>query len=378
MEILVCPACKAGLTLEAFKESEQIDEGLLTCSCGQWFPIIRGVPRMLLGALRPDFSAFQKKHSRLLPKLAATVASARQKAYTRKSFSLEWKAYAKYGWEGRGEDREISDDLFKASRQERLWSHTVRTFWRKTLLKPEEVKGKLVLDVGVGNGRYAQACHDAGAEVIGIDLSEAVDVAYRNTEGRVDTVQCDIFALPFRQQSFDVVYSIGVLHHTPNTFKAQRSISEVVRNGGILSIHLYHKGNPVYEATDASLRFFSVRLPLQFVWYASYLPAALGRIASLNRFLYAGLNAFIVLRSNHHTNFDWYSAPVAYHHTEEEVAGWYKKQGFRNIRGDNPVKHGHSYFARIYPKFARKRDGRVKGWAAALVPSWALTVRGVR
>jgi ubiquinone/menaquinone biosynthesis C-methylase UbiE len=93
-----------------------------------------------------------------------------------------------------------------------------------------DTRGQDVLEVGVGLGvdfvRFARA----GARAVGIDLTQAaVDSTRRlvELEGLQATVMVgDAEQLPFLSDSFDVVYSWGVLHHTPNT---QRSIDEVLR-----------------------------------------------------------------------------------------------------------------------------------------------------
>jgi SAM-dependent methyltransferase len=77
--------------------------------------------------------------------------------------------------------------------------------------------------------------------MIGIDLSEAIEAAYKN--GRdlpvFHTVQADIFNLPFRDYSFDFAQSLGVLHHTPDPEKALQSVVGKIRPGGNVFLMLY-------------------------------------------------------------------------------------------------------------------------------------------
>lgn len=96
-------------------------------------------------------------------------------------------------------------------------------FLQKTGIEPSFLKGKLVLDVGCGYGRYSYAALEfGGKEVIGIDLSRAVESAYANTieYPNIHILQADTFYLPFKEEIFDVIFSIGVLHHTPSPKEA--------------------------------------------------------------------------------------------------------------------------------------------------------------
>jgi SAM-dependent methyltransferase len=91
-----------------------------------------------------------------------------------------------------------------------------------------------VLDAGVGAGRFAEVVANKGGEVVGVDLSGAVDAAYTNIGRRpnVHLVQADIMAMPFREGTFDLAYSVGVLHHTPDPERAFARVAAVVPHGG--------------------------------------------------------------------------------------------------------------------------------------------------
>lgn len=103
--------------------------------------------------------------------------------------------------------------------------------------------GKQVLEIGVGLGSDLIRFARAGAEVTGIDLTEhAVQLVRRRLEleGLDGNVQAaDAENLPFTDASFDLVYSWGVLHHTPDTERAVREAIRVVRPGGELCVMLY-------------------------------------------------------------------------------------------------------------------------------------------
>lgn len=106
----------------------------------------------------------------------------------------------------------------------------------------ESCRGKKVLEVGVGLGADHQRFAEAGAELYGIDLTErAVDHTRRRLAlfGLPACVMVgDAEALPFPDESFDMVYSWGVLHHTP---AAVREVFRVLRPGGVARVMLYHK-----------------------------------------------------------------------------------------------------------------------------------------
>jgi SAM-dependent methyltransferase len=113
------------------------------------------------------------------------------------------------------------------------------------LAKFDETRGKAVLEIGVGLGSDHQRLVEAGARATGIDLTER---AIQYTARRMG-----IFGLPsrlsvadaenlcFPDETFDAVYSWGVIHHSPDTARAVREIHRVLRPGGTARIMIYHK-----------------------------------------------------------------------------------------------------------------------------------------
>lgn len=102
-----------------------------------------------------------------------------------------------------------------------------------------------VLEIGVGLGADHQRFAQAGARLTGIDLTER---AVEHTGRRFDLfgLKSDLRAanaesLPFADESFDLVYSWGVLHHSPNTAHAIDEVWRVLRHGGRARIMIYHK-----------------------------------------------------------------------------------------------------------------------------------------
>ena len=107
-------------------------------------------------------------------------------------------------------------------------------------------RGKKVLEVGVGAGTDFVQWLRAGALAYGIDLTqEAIDnVANRlaleglNAE---ELIVADAEHLPYQDNSFDLVYSWGVIHHSPNTIKCLEEIIRVTKPGGIIKIMIYNR-----------------------------------------------------------------------------------------------------------------------------------------
>lgn len=110
--------------------------------------------------------------------------------------------------------------------------------------KFKQSKGLKVLEIGVGLGADHQMFAESGADLYGIDLT---DRAIEHTRNRLSSFQLqsvlnvgDAENLNFQNETFDLVYSWGVLHHSPNTPKAIKECWRVLKNGGIARIMIYH------------------------------------------------------------------------------------------------------------------------------------------
>lgn len=103
-----------------------------------------------------------------------------------------------------------------------------------------DVKGKLVLDVGCGSGRFTEVMSRWGGRLIGLDYSNAVDAAKKNTDElgyTAEYVQGDALKLPFADNTFDAVFSIGVLQHTAKPLQGLKEMCRVLKPGGLLGLH---------------------------------------------------------------------------------------------------------------------------------------------
>jgi 2-polyprenyl-3-methyl-5-hydroxy-6-metoxy-1,4-benzoquinol methylase len=115
-------------------------------------------------------------------------------------------------------------------------------FVRETGWSSAMLTGKRVLDVGCGAGRFAEVALAAGATVVAVDYSSAVEACRANLPHKnLHVLQADIYALPFAPSSFDYVYSLGVVQHTPDVERAVKALAVPLKPGGELVVDVYQK-----------------------------------------------------------------------------------------------------------------------------------------
>jgi SAM-dependent methyltransferase len=221
------------------------------------------------------------------------------------------------------------------------------TFRLKTGFSPGDLAGRLVLDAGCGGGRYARLAGASGAFVIGVDLSAAVvkAAAVCAELTRVVILQADLLDLPLADGAFDLVYSIGVLHHTPDPRRAFKEIARKVKPGGRLAVWLYRRNTPPQEWLNRGLRGVTTRLPVRVLEPLCAGLGALGSVPILNRTLNKVANF-----SNHSDwtlrvcdNFDWYAPQYQSHHSLAELKRWFVEEGFTDLDELAPAKNGKLY-----------------------------------
>lgn len=120
---------------------------------------------------------------------------------------------------------------------------TANRFWNHTKWTPQELRGKTILEIGSGAGRFTEIMLLTEARVVSIDYSSAVEANLQNNRSKGDllVLQADLYELPFDDDSFDYVFCHGVLQHTPDPEKAYQAIFAKVRPGGKISIDYYLK-----------------------------------------------------------------------------------------------------------------------------------------
>ena len=125
-------------------------------------------------------------------------------------------------------------------------------------------RGLRVLEIGCGMGTDGAQFAQAGADYSGIDLTEAaIELARKRfelsgLEGEFRVADAE--NLDFADNSFDRVYSHGVLHHTPDTARAVAEIHRVLKPGGRAIVMLYHRGSYNYRVGIRVLRRAGARL----------------------------------------------------------------------------------------------------------------------
>jgi SAM-dependent methyltransferase len=188
-------------------------------------------------------------------------------------------------------------------------------------------------------GRFSDVASRWGATVVGIDLSNAVDAAYRNLGSRpnVNIAQANVFELPFREATFDYIFSIGVLHHTPDTKRAFDQLPKLLKPGGRIAVWLYAKYFAVQWKFSDAYRRLTTRLPKRVLHGLSYVAVPLYYVYKIP--ILGVMIRFVIPVSPHPKadwrvldTFDWYSPTYQWKHTYEEVYPWFEAHGLTDIR----------------------------------------------
>ncbi|HBL16243.1 MAG: hypothetical protein A2X36_17080 [Elusimicrobia bacterium GWA2_69_24] len=136
----------------------------------------------------------------------------------------------------------------------------------------EDFQGKRVLDAGCGHGHHALMAARYAEKVVGVDLN-AAEVARAETKdlSNIEIVEADLAAMDFREP-FDVVYCIGVIHHTDDPDRTFENLKRLTRKGGRLIVWAYsHEGNWLNRVPLETLkRIFLLRLPTGMLVSLSY------------------------------------------------------------------------------------------------------------
>ena len=221
------------------------------------------------------------------------------------------------------------------------------TFQAKTGIALPDLRGLRVLDAGCGGGRYSKVCGEAGATVIGADHSAAV-VKARQLCGHLPNtsfVQADLKHLPLERQSFDFVFSIGVMHHDADTKSVFDAVAKLVKPGGRYSVWLYRRNQWWQEIINNALRRRTTRMPPEKLERWCEWGAWLGGLPFVNKTLNKIINFSAHPNRENRVcdTFDWYAPQYQYHHTVPELKSWFQAAGFDQIQVLPPEKQGTLY-----------------------------------
>jgi len=340
LDLLVCPKCKGFLRLEVFEQTDsllslEIISGVLECKCGEWYPIIHGVPRMLKSELKSTlFGEYREFFNNYRTQLFSPLINSNteysdrsqvvKKKRTMDCFGYEWTEFSEYDYEN----------------------------FRKWLAgsPPDSFfPGKVGLEVGCGAGRHTSSTAGLGAEIFAVDLSRAVDSAYKKNAvlANAHIIQADIYALPFRENAFDFVYCLGVIQHLPDPPVGFTILSSYVCSGGSLFVNVYAKGRISYLIL-MSMRFFTTRMPNNWIKFLSffmtlvdYVFIGLYKMSSRIGLIRPIIDSITCKRIKTYaelsfqTNFaDWFdrlAAPLDIRYGKEDVFNWYNAVGYNDI-----------------------------------------------
>lgn len=230
-------------------------------------------------------------------------------------------------------------------------------------LKAPDFAGKLVLDAGCGFGRHTYFASRYGAEVVAMDHStEAVASAVKNLGDQLRThvVQGDIHHPPFKRSTFDIVYSFGVLHHLDDAQKAFRTLNELVKPLGRLSLWVYGPRQGFTRIVTGALRGATSQMtPDQLHNFSRVIAGGL-RLFSHAPYVYLGavpgmkgVVSHLPVHDHHRWPFgvvvadvyDRLRVPVTGYFTGEELERWYAEAGYADIQVSRRVRNNESFRA---------------------------------
>jgi SAM-dependent methyltransferase/uncharacterized protein YbaR (Trm112 family) len=328
LSVLACPACDSDFTLKnLIRVKGEVKQGLLQCEQGHAYAIRNFIPNLI-----------KDEQVRLKAKIQV-----------KNSFSKKWTSWQKFNpWYV-----QFFDDWFR--RKVGIASKKEFSKYFKNM--------RYMLDAGTGIGPKVETmCRLSPGEVFGIDVSDSVEAAYRNTRRfpNAHIIKADLFAPPFKKNLFDFIICDGVIHHTPDPRKGFSVLSRYLAQQGIFSLHVYKKMGPIREFTDDFIRAYSAGLDFKqcyrfcsdFTKFGRALaqskikiniPANIPLLQikkgkyDLQRFIYYNLfqcfwNENLSFKENNLVNLDWFHPVCASRHTEQEISGWFKAAKLKQIK----------------------------------------------
>ena len=320
----ICPYCECSLELKCEDTVGDIATGKFICNkCNRSYDIINGIPRFV------DNNNYTS------------------------SFGIQWERHSK-----------TQLDKFNGTTISR------DRFYKETKLKSSELCGKKILECGSGAGRFTQVILDAGALCFSFDYSTAIEVNQKNNSPNDNLIlaQADIYHIPFKKSTFDYIFCLGVIQHTPNPRKALLSMVPYLKDGGKIVIDAYTKSFKALVHPKYALRTLSRKISQEKLYkiikinapYLLYISCAVKKIPLigelLSKFIPIANYKDIFPLSNDMLlewaildTFDWLSPTYDYPQTRYSLKKYLLETGLVNIeidyknglvaRGTTPLKN---------------------------------------
>lgn len=347
LDILRCPNCAGVLELTPFEMNEdEVVSGILSCPEPRYFPIYKGIPRMLPNSLADYWQEIERDVPTPMPPVVDDLIERERFNARGESFDSRTKANFSNEWD----NHDIGGKTWTMELADR-----VQWFFLDPIRIPkEDLKGKLLLDAGCGNGSQSVAYTEFRLEVVALDLSTGLekgqafrDVYEKGIRENVHFIQADLQKPPLAPDSFDIIHSTGVLHHTPDTLKTFRALCPLLKAGGTFYVWLY-KFEKIVTPVVNSMRAITTRIPAGLFARIADVTAVpfIGFCWSVNKL---GIRRYETpsRREAALAVHDIFGAPYAHYHSFEEVSDWYKATGFDDVWGCNDDRRGFGVCGRL-------------------------------
>ncbi len=292
INILKCPSCDSDLSLSNVdkERGQEIISGFLICkTCKKQYSIKNTIAELVC---KPDENI--KK--------------------TAFAYNQKWKDFDyKYG------------KTYNLSLDERT-----QNFFKRLGINSDYIKNKTVLDVGCGSGQLAINIAKYGCEVIGTDISASLEKAVEKSNvNNIDFINADVMKIPFKDNTFDIVWCHGVLMNVSKPEIGFKNLSKLVKGRGKLYTMFYSsERDDLYSKIRLGIWRFIVKLPFSLQKIFS-LPLSL--ILFLAKIRNLSSISKIIWNESKGQYYEMFTTPYIHRHKKSEIKKWYEENGFKDI-----------------------------------------------
>ena len=350
INLLKCINCgNEKLELKNFNSTEkEVLQGKIICpKCNSNWPIINGIPRILKDDLLKELTLkkfplfFKNYKDEFHFSFNIKASDLNAKVKTAKSFGYEWNKYSQIL------------DIFEKD-WERYFNPVITKEW---------VKDKTIVDVGCGLAKHGYFTAKYGAKYVGVDLSDAVEDAYKNTKNFDSLiVQADIFDMPINGKKVDLFYSIGVIHHLPDPKAGFLKIaSHMQKKGAQIFIWVYgRKGNNRAIYFYNPIRVITTKIPKKIMDPLCHIPAigvhsinlatigiekiGFKKLAKKMPFYYYTKFPYSF---KHNDSFDVLATPTQEYYHKKDIAKWFEDAKIKDFKLLDDKYQGIKGFGRV-------------------------------